>query len=543
VGPALLYIDDSHGNLDALEKLVEHYLPEVRVFPARTSDEGMAVAAQRDINVIMVDIGLRGATDGLWLIREFRDEPRTAHIPILAVIPPATDQETVFEALEMGADDFISQLFEPTEVKARLTWALRLEHADDLLRGAGLNEDKMVASVPASMGGGDMTEQRCLEDQFHHAQKMDALGQLSSSVAHDFKNLLHGILGFTELLRANLARESEEFVYLREIEAVVERGGVLTQQLDAFGRRSRLTLVDLDINNFVEEILGRFRASLSERVGLELLLTPDLPMTQGDSAKLELALTHLFDNAVEAMQQGGGLTVTTGLVRFTELDLQDFPWATAGRYLTVSVDDTGSGMDLEVQSRIFEPFFTTKVGGSHNGLGLAIVHGIVTQHQGNIEVLSSPDWGTDVTVYLPTVERERWSSAVPPSPAPVHGARTILLAEDDDVVRILTARVLERSGSQVLLARDGVEALEVFEANSDRIVLAVLDVAMPHLGGNEVYTRIRAVRPDLPVIFVTGHGGDAIGRGFDLDGSADILEKPFRPPTLLRKIRELLQRG
>ena len=626
--PALLYVDDSHGNLDAFEQIVGHQIPEAQVFLAATAAEGLLIATQRDIDVILVDLGLRAESDGLMLIRELKSEKRTSHIPILLVIPAGARSELVEEAFELGVQDTVRQLLNPLEVRTRIATMHRMKRSEDRLRQAGLDEDEVLEAVLSAGGAAfismvdksadgfvvvgldqgvkfvskaaaellgksrqsmvgkpfdvqitgnqtvdidlqpsgssarkgemravetewegepawvvslrDVTEQWCMDDQLQQAQKMEAIAGLAGSVGHDFKNIFHGILGYTELLSLKISKDTEEFEYLCEIEDAAERGGALTQQLHAFSRTQSLASIDIDINAFIDERFEALIEAVGDTLSLELHQTPDLPLVDADPNQLERTLIELCKNARDASPEGGTISLTTGLIRFSEIDLEEYSWASTGRYVTISVDDSGQGIDLQTQSRIFEPFFTTK--DSHTGLGLAMVYGIVTQHQGNIEVTSHEGEGTDVTLYLPTTEKDSRRATIPPPNAFPRDARTILLAEDDDVVRFLTERILQRAGCEVYSASNGVDAFDIFEAHMNEIAMAVLDVAMPHMSGDELYVKLKESRPDLPVLFVTAHGEAAVNQRFGLENKVEVLEKPFRPPALLRKIRVLLDR-
>jgi signal transduction histidine kinase/ActR/RegA family two-component response regulator len=627
----VLSIDDSHGNLDAFERMLKQHLPYAAVHLATTAAEGLMIATQRDVDVVFVDLGLRAESDGLSLIRELKLGRRTAHIPVVLVVPPRTDPELIEEAYEIGVDAWVGQVFEPLPIKACIRTMMHLKRSADRLRDAGLGEDAVLEEVIAAGGaafigaldksadglvvtgpdhrirfinqvaaavlGGDrrsligkpvelplngdplsevdlvgkdgqlrkvqvrsqavrsehepmwvvslrdVTEQTHIEDQLGRALKMEVLGQLAGNVAHDFKNIIHGILGFTDLMRTTLDQESEEWRYLLEIEKAAERGSALTQQLQAMSGSQKLEMMDLDINEVIETKFDAICRVVGPELTVEFFPTGSLPLVSGDPSQIEQLVLHLCRNSREATPPGGTVTITTGLVRFDDLERREYTWATAGRYVTLSVDDNGCGMSPQIQSRVFEPFFTTKSGEGNVGLSLAIVHNIVVQHQGNIEVISAEEYGTEVTIYLPTTERDSRRTSIPPTAEPQLGARAILLAEDDNVVRLLTTRILERAGCTVYAAGDGARAIELFEQHCDEIVMAVLDVAMPHLTGTEVFETLLASRPDLPVLFVTADGERTGHQRFNLEQQVEVLEKPFRPPALLRKVRELLTRA
>lgn len=384
----------------------------------------------------------------------------------------------------------------------------------------------------------DVTEQRHIEDQLRQAQKMEAVGRLAGGVAHDFNNLLTIISGYSEILLNHLARTDPlAQTMVREIKNAGDRAAALTRQLLAFSRKSMLKPSTLDVNVLVQDMGKMLRRLLEERIVLETRLEKQACFVHADPSQLEQAVINLAVNAQDAMPQGGHLTIETSLVDQTE-DIAGIP---AGRYVCLSIHDTGEGMDQLTQARIFEPFFTTKDVGKGTGLGLAMVYGFVKQSGGYITVESSPGAGATFRVFLP-------HQVTIPGPAPLdaeamaipRGQETILLAEDQAEVRILTRRVLQQFGYTVLEASNGYEAIEVGNRYQGPIHLLVTDVVMPRLGGRQAAESLRTRHPETRVLFLSGYTDDALVRHGVAKEHTAFLQKPFKPAVLAAKIREVL---
>jgi PAS domain S-box-containing protein len=401
-------------------------------------------------------------------------------------------------------------------------------------------EGRGIRMIGAMM---DVTQRKQLEDELRQAQKMEAVGRLAGGVAHDFNNLLTVITGRSAILLGRLKADDPLRRSVEQIQKTADRAAGLTRQLLAFSRKQVLQRKDLDLNTMVEEVSAMLRRLIGEDVELLLTLGPNAGHVNADPGQLEQVLMNLAVNSRDAMPSGGTLGVETDCVQ-VEAAPPDRPEALPpGPYAVLRVMDTGVGMDAATQARIFEPFFTTKEPGKGTGLGLSMVHGVVRQHGGAVQVRSAVGGGTTFEIYLPQV-------ATPVEPARIAetagretaGRETILLAEDEDDVRALTREVLERQGYRVLEASDGLQALRLYEAEGDRIDLVLSDVVMPRMSGREMVDRVRAIRPDMRVLYMSGYTEDAIVRHGVRDASAVLLGKPFAPADLLAKIREVLDR-
>jgi len=386
----------------------------------------------------------------------------------------------------------------------------------------------------------DTTEQRTMEGQLRQSQKMDAVGQLAGGVAHDFNNILQAMMGYAQMLLNAASAKGEQREELEEILKGAQRAAALTRQLLLFSRREVMAPETLDLNQVVENLLKMLRRVIGEHIRLEWAPGKPLGFIHADAGMMEQALMNLCVNARDAMPNGGVLTIETQNALIEADYCASRPWAKPGRYVLLSVADTGCGMDRTTRERVFEPFFTTKAEGKGTGLGLATVYGIVKQHGGMIDVYSEPGKGAVFKVYLPvTVRKAR--SAGPKNESPTRGgSETILLAEDDEGVRKLAKRVLERAGYSVLAVKDGEEAVTRFKEDPERVALLLLDVVMPRLGGYDALKRIRAIRPDVPALFTSGYIDDAVRTSFELLEGRRLVQKPYVPDALLRAVRAVL---
>lgn len=386
----------------------------------------------------------------------------------------------------------------------------------------------------------DVTERRSLEDQLHQAQKMEAIGHLAGGVAHDFNNILQAIVAYSSILLESLPEHDEKREFAEEIARGAQRASALTRQLLAFSRRQILEMQDLDLNAVVRGLAKMIGRIIGADIEMKVIEGRSLGIVHADRGQMEQVLMNLCVNARDAMPEGGVLTIETENVVMDEEYCKAHGWASPGRYVLLSVTDTGCGMDAETQGRVFEPFFTTKELGKGTGLGLATVYGIVRQHQGMVQVYSELGKGTRFRVYLPSFEPAAADTEAEPVERARGGTETILVAEDDPTVRKLAARILENAGYKVLLASDGREAIEIFNRRTAPIDLIVLDVIMPKMGGKPVYDVLHQQHAGLRFLFSSGYGTEAIHTGFVLNEGIELIQKPYAPDALLRKVREVL---
>jgi PAS domain S-box-containing protein len=385
--------------------------------------------------------------------------------------------------------------------------------------------------------GRDVTEPRRLEQQLRHSQKMEAVGRLAGGIAHDFNNLLLAVdLNLDLIERSSDPKKREELC--TEARRATQRAADLTRQLLALSRKSQASFEPLDLNATVREMLSLLRRLLSENIELAFLPAEGLPAVLADPSQVEQVVLNLCLNARDAMAEAGRLVITTRLVPAHGAGDGAADRVEADR-VALTVTDSGVGMSAEVLERIFEPFFTTKPQGKGTGLGLSIVYGIVEQHAGSIRVASEPGCGATFEVLLPAAQEAAVGRATRPREHALGGCETLLIAEDEPVVRDAVVRLLEEAGYRVLVATDGEEAVAVFEEHAADISLAVLDVVMPRLGGPSAALHIRSRFPEVPIILTSGYDGVSAVAMRSVP-RAHRIDKPYAPEVLLRAVRDAL---
>lgn len=386
-------------------------------------------------------------------------------------------------------------------------------------------------------------ERRQLESQMQHAQKLESLGVLAGGIAHEFNNLLMGVLGNASLALMELPEETPARESLRQIETAAQRAAELSKQMLAYSGKGRFVIQPLNLSQVVAEMAHLLEASVSKKAMLQYEFTPDLPLIEGDLSQVRQVIVNLVSNASESLSdRTGTVTVATGVKEVTRDYLkgmylcENLP---EGTYAFVEVRDTGCGMDPATLSKIFDPFFSTKFTG--RGLGLAAVMGIVRGHKGALKVGSDKGVGSTFTVLLPCMKQVVPTETRPaPAGGSWQGSGTILLVDDEETVRAVTKRVLERAGFSVLSACDGVEGVEMFQANVDNIAAVLLDMTMPRMSGDDAFREMRRIRADIPIILSSGYNEPEALERFTSDGPSGFIQKPYRAEELMVKMRSVL---
>jgi signal transduction histidine kinase len=449
-----------------------------------------------------------GALRALKAIQE-----RGIDLPLI-VVSGKIKESDVLAALKAGAADHLTR-----QNLMRLNAAVERE-----IRAAGLRR-----------------ERNRLEEQFRQSQKMEAVGRLAGGVAHDFNNLLTVITGYSDMLLAGTDLKPPHRTALEEIRRSAERGGALTHQLLAFSRRQPLEARLVRINELILQIEKLLRRLIGEDIELVTIPAASQDVVEADPGRLEQVIMNLVVNARDAMPDGGKLTIETGVAHLSEVFSAKQLGVSPGRYVVISISDTGIGMDEATQSHMFEPFFTTKNPGRGTGLGLATAYGIIRQSGGAIQITSQLGEGTTVRIYLPP--------AATKAPAVEEGARatarltgkeTILLVEDEARVRKLIVDVLTARGYQVLEATRGEEAIRLCKAHAGTIDMAVVDVVMPEINGPDLVRQLLPIEPEMLVLYISGYTDEAIVHHGIPESGAAFLQKPFLPDALSRKVREIL---
>ncbi len=391
----------------------------------------------------------------------------------------------------------------------------------------------------------DVTEKKKLENQLRQAQKMEAIGQLTSGIAHDFNNILSAIIGYASLLQMKMTPDDPQRLYVDQILAGTDRAASLTRSLLTFSRKQLTNLQPVNINENIRKVETLLLRTIGEDIDLRSELAPGDLIVNADAGQIDQVLMNLATNARDAMQQGGVLSIETSVVESDELGA-----GSAGdgkqRYVRILVTDTGVGMDEKTREKIFEPFFTTKDLGRGTGLGLSMVYGIIKQHNGDIRCYSEPGTGTTFKIYLPLLAA---TASVPAAASGLLGAEdrlqgteTILVAEDDEVLRGLAKSTLESFGYTVITAVDGKDAVGRFLENREKIGLVLCDVIMPRMNGGEVGAAVRKNKPDARILFMSGYPADFVQQKSMLEEGAEVILKPFSPIVLARKVREALDK-
>jgi signal transduction histidine kinase len=482
---------------------------------SQSSDLAAALQRQR-WDLILSDYKLPGfsAVDALRIMHE-----HGADLPFI-IVSGSVGEEQAVEAMREGAHDYVMK-----GNMTRLTAVIERELRDYARR----------------------EQHRHVEAQLHQAQKMEEIGQLAGGIAHDFNNLLTAILAYSESVLSQLPQDNPLRLEVSEIQRAGERAATLTRQLLAFGRRQVLKPQVVDLDTIVGNVEQLLRRVIGEDI--ELRTTTSSPSPHGvrvkvDVTQMEHVMLNLAVNARDAMPSGGRLTLSTEALELHEHG-PDPRAATlpAGPYVMLTVADNGCGMDEETRARAFEPFFTTKETGKGSGLGLAMVYGIVQQSGGHVWIDSAPGEGTTVRVYLPRMTEAADAAAdTPAAAAPLNGHETILMVEDDELVRQISVLTLERQGYHVLVARDGADALARAQEYQGPIHLLIADVIMPRMSGQDLAAALRMAFPHLRVLYISGYADQGLERRgtIDPDPDAFFLQKPFIATALAAKVREVL---
>ena len=435
------------------------------------------------------------------------------------------------------------------ELESRRRWITEREHARLELERKELSIQRLRASFNEATESGllriralekEHAMRLAAEESLQHSEKMRVVGQLAGGIAHDFNNMLTGIRGSAELLMYSV-RSPDERDLVTIIEKAAERAAALTQQLLSFSRRERLPTKPIDVHEAIRQVQGLLKRSIDKRIEITSSLDAEISVVEGDAAHIEVLLLNLGMNAAQAMPNGGRVCFSTRnrVVEAADPSSQLLP-SGSGMHIEITVEDNGVGISPDVLPRIFEPFFTTKPAGEGTGLGLPAVYAAVRDHNGGISVESEVGKGTKMRVLLPTVSEPERISIRPPSPA-AHGTGTVLIIDDEELIRRLVSTLLRGLGYTVLAAADGIEGIRMIEEATTVIDLVLLDLIMPRMTGVECFGRIRALAPEMPVVLLSGFAADQDVKELSARGAAGFLRKPFGIEELSNVIADVLR--
>ncbi len=465
---------------------------------------------------------------------------------ILGYPPEEIEKTSLFEQVHPEDRELVEEAMLEARTGGGRRYEYRIRHRDGTWRllesTASMIQGEDGKAAKLVIVNRDITGRRRLEEQFRQSQKMEAVGRLSGGIAHDFNNILGVIIGYSEILQERMDVKDPLASCVEEILQAGRRAASLTRQLLAFSRQQVLEPKVVDINSIILDVEKMLRRLIGEDIELSTVLDPTLGRIKADSGQIEQAILNMAVNARDAMPDGGKLTIRTENAEMDELAVRKYSYPVKpGRYVLLTVTDTGIGMNVATQAHIFEPFFTTKEKGKGTGLGLATVYGVVKQSEGYIEVHSELGQGSTFRIYLPIVDapidREKRSAT---KTAPANGNETILLAEDEQTLRTLTRNILESLGYKILEAGTGEDAFEISRQYSGRIDLILTDVVMPGMNGPALANHVIRYRPDVRVLYISGYTGQAVGQGV-LPAGSNFLPKPYTRESLARKVREALQ--
>ena len=549
----VLRTQQSRGFVNEYRLGDKRYFFDIRAYP---SPNGLSVFVRDVTERKQAEEALRESEEKYRsLVERANDGIAIVQDTLIKYINPRLAEIAGYTVAEMTGTPFTDYIYPdelPTVVdyynrrmageKVPSTYETALRHRNGSRREVEVNTSIITyQGKPAAFGIiRDLTERNRLEAQLHQAQKLEAMGTLAGGIAHNFNNLLMGIMGNASVMLLETDPTDPNYARLKSIEKSVQNGSQLTSQLLGYARKRGYEVRPVSLNQLVKETSDTFEMTKKEiRVHREL--AQDLFGIKADQEQIEQALLNLYVNAADAMPGGGDLFLKT--LNTTHKDMRNKPYkVTPGNYVLLTVRDTGVGMDKKTMERVFDPFFTTKAIGMGTGLGLASVYGIIKFHAGYIDVESQEGHGTTFSIYLPASEKKVIMEEREKAAEVLMGTGTILLVDDEDIVLDACKRMLNALGYEVLLARSGKEAIELYKANKDKVDLVLLDMVMPEMGGGETYDQMKEINPTIKVLLSSGYSID--GQATDIldRGCNAFIQKPFSMSDLSQKIRAVLEK-
>lgn len=519
---------------------------------ADSSDSALELARKDPPDLVLMDIHIHGDVDGIETAARMRSE---VDVPVV-FLTAYSDEKTMERAKATAPFAYVLKPFKDRELNSTIEIALYRHSVERELRTAREELEERVNERTAELAQvneqlrreiaehkRDNQDKNLLEEQLRQSQKMDVLGQLAGGVAHDFNNMLTIIKGYSELVLSTISQEEPFYDDIRAIRDAGERAAALTSKLLTFGRRQPLEATTFDLNSAVSAAQDMLQRVIGEHVLIDVQLHPTSLFVHTDSGLFDQILVNLSVNARDAMPQGGQIAIRTEQLALDAPLTNRFVHLEPGTYVLLSVGDTGTGMDDGTLNRIFEPFFTTKGRGKGTGLGLAMVYSVVKQSGGQIDVHSKPNEGTTFTIYLPLSEISPPDDLLDADAPSTHGGQkngTVMVVEDEDIVRNLARRVLGDHGFDVLEASRGDEALALSELHNGTIDLLLTDVVMPEMNGPELAQHLSKQRPAMRTIYMSGYTQSELLRHGVEEDNVIFLQKPFSPQGLIDKVNTTL---
>jgi len=506
-------VHDAYQGREALQKVVE----------------GLQIGEPFDL--AFIDMRMPPGWDGAETIERIWQVDPELQIVICTAYSDYSWTE-LFERLD-GRDNLLilKKPFDNTEVQQL---AVALTEKRELARKAKLRTDELERLVDERTAA--LAEK---DEQLRQKQKLESIGALAGGVAHEFNNLLQAIRGYSQFAMEALDPDDQPHQDLQQVVTATDRAATLTRQLLNFSRREAFSKTTVDVNDLVDEAIELIQPVIGERIETEINLAQNVGSVLADRTMLQQALMNLCINARDAMPTGGKLSIRTDTVTVSEMYAEVHPDVRPGTYARIIITDTGCGMPSEIKQRIFEPFFTTKEVGKGTGLGLAMVYGVVTEHDGAVHVYSELGQGTTFRIYMP-LQGAVCRSVETLAEGPQGGTETILVAEDEPLVRDTAVRILQQAGYVTLEAEDGEEAVRLFEENGENVSLALLDMVMPRMSGREAYLRMKQINPYVEAVFCTGYDPLANQVAAEACEEVELIEKPYQPEKLLHAVRQAI---
>jgi two-component system cell cycle sensor histidine kinase/response regulator CckA len=514
---------------------------------ADTGLEALELARDEQPDIVLMDIHIYGDIDGIETSRLIRKE---IDVPVV-FLTANSDKNTIQRAQETEPFAYIIKPFKDTELNSTIEIALHRHKLEKELETRVQERTAELARVNDQLRREVAESQRIskvnaeLEQQLRQSQRMESLGQLAGGIAHDFNNMLTIIKGYSELVLGSIDQSGPLYDDVNMVREAAERATALTGKLLTFGRRQPLDVTTFEINTTIRSALDMLRPLLGETVRIETELHPDPLFIHTDASLFDQVIINLSVNARDAMPAGGQINISTAICSVQTEQINRFINLSPGAYALISIRDTGIGMSEEILNRIFEPFYTTKNTGKGTGLGLAMVYSIIQQSGGQIDVHSAPDKGTNFEVYLPLADDQEATVAQEKpvaSTAQAVSQGTILLAEDEQIVRNLTARILTDVGFDVLSADGGHQAVALAQQHDGPIDLLLTDVVMADINGCELARQILQRIPSIPVVLMSGHSRASLAQYGVQQEEFAFLQKPFSPQTLIDAVNEALSK-